>query len=173
MLLCNHWRSLLTLSLITYILISSSTIHKELSHQVWWISIKCLVRYFAHKVFIYHLIWSWPLSIWPWIYVPNILIYSSYRVTTSSLVKIRLISCEILCTQAFCIWPNMTLTFKPMTLSTWPVHLLCTRSYPITFFEDSSNSFRYHTHKIFIYDPIWPWPLTLKPWVPNQFIYPS
>jgi len=32
---------------------------------------------------------------------------------------------------------------------------------------------RYQARKVFKHDPIWPWTLTLRPWIPNQFIYPS
>jgi len=35
----------------------------------------------------------------------------------SALVNIHQNPCEILCTQSFCIWPVMTLTFDPMTFN--------------------------------------------------------
>jgi len=141
---------------------------------------------------------------------------------TSSLVKIPQIPWEISCTQDFHIWPHMTLTFDPMTLKTYSVHLLFIGSYHVKFGEDPSNPLgdialtgfsymtpydlelwphelenlissstlyrelprqvwwrslkslgRYRAHKIFVYDPIWPWPLTPWPWKPNQFIYSS
>ena len=45
----------------------------------------------------------------------------------------------------------------------------------IKFDEDprSNSLWRYCPHKVLICDPMWPWPLTPRPWNPKWFIYSS